>query len=112
MGTPEPNPLDDEFARLLAVHDERLLTGEAPPREDVSPELAPRLAQAQAFVELLDGAWRHGTKITPPEREPTDDSTPLEDLPTAVGRFQIVPNWVAGAAASSIWPLMRRWDAK
>jgi hypothetical protein len=92
MVTPDPNPLDDQFARLLAAHDEELLTGRPKPDEPISPDLAARLNQARAFVEVLDGAWRRsrGTEDTPPGNGHSDDLTVTEEFPAAVGRFQIV----------------------
>ena len=89
---PEPNPLDDQFARLLAAHDERLLTGQPTPNEEVYAVLRLGLAQAQAFIELLDMAWRGNAawQTRPRRTTGSEDLTLLEELPAAVGRFQIV----------------------
>jgi WD40 repeat protein len=91
MIRPLPNSLEEQFARLLAAHDEQLLTGRSKPDEPVSLDLAPRLGRAQSFLEFLHTVWRRQSDSgdTHPQCAQTRALTALVES-TAIGRFQIV----------------------
>jgi hypothetical protein len=85
---------DQQFSDLLAAYDEALAKGEPPQQATLPPELAERLAQAQACLRRLE---QHRRGTPEPARTPRPEHTPVEGLSLdgqggirQVGRWQFL----------------------
>jgi serine/threonine protein kinase len=94
MNPDDPEAGDDPFSELLAAYDEALATGQPPESPTLPPELAERVARAQACLRRLE---QHRRGTPEPPKTPPPEVTPVEGLSldgqggiSQVGRWQFL----------------------